>query len=170
MNEEDFMDLVRNTRLSKASRDAARLVFVEGMSQAEAGATCDLSKQRMSAIVATVRRAEQERQTPLASPAAGNELVAAIDASYAFAVKAARDEFGDQVQIGAPTETTRAVGPVVARTDFHLVQSVGRDAVIVHDLAKLDKVPAVGKSVAIQYENGRGVVAEKERQRGVQSR
>lgn len=169
MRDEDFVDLVKNTRLSKASRDAARLVFVDGLSQAEAGATCSLSKQRMSAIVATVRRAEHERQAPIAAMA-GSGLVAAVDASYAFAVKAARDEFGDQVRIAAPAETGRMVGTVIARTDFHLVQSLGRDSVVVHELAKLDRVPAVGKPVSIRYEGGRGVVADRERQRGGQSR
>lgn len=169
MKEEDFVELVKNTRLSKASRDAARLVFVDGLSQAEAGATCNLSKQRMSAIVATVRRAEQDRQAPGAA-VGGSDLVAAVEASYAFAVKAARDELGDQVRIGAPAETVRTVGPVIARTDFHLVQSLGRDSVVVHELAKLDRVPALGKSVAIQYEGGRGAVVDRERQRGGQSR
>lgn len=169
MKEDDFLDLVKDTRLSKASREAARLVFVDGLSQAEAGVKCDLSKQRMSAIVATVRRAEQERQ-PQSSMVGSKDLVAAVDASYAFAVKAARDELGDQVRIGSPVETGRTVGQVIARTDFHLVQSLGRDSVMVHELAKLDRVPTVGQSVAIQYDSGRGVVVDRERQRGGQSR
>lgn len=169
MKEEDFVELVKNTRLSKASRDAARLVFVDELSQVEAGAMYNLSKQRMSAIVATVRRAEQDRQLSGAA-AGGSDLVAAVDASYAFAVKAARDELGDQVRIGTPAEATRTVGLVIARTDFHLVQSLGRDRVMVHELAKLDRVPAAGKSVTIQYERGRGMVIDRERQRGGQSR
>lgn len=170
MKDEDFVELVKNTRLSKASRDAARLVFVDGLSQTEAGATCNLSKQRMSAIVAIVRRAEQDRQVHGAAVGGGSDLVAALDASYAFAVKAARDELGDQVRIGTPAEAARMVGPVIARMDFHLVQSLGRDSVVIHELAKLDRVPAVGKSVAIQYEGGRGVVVDRGRQRGGQSR
>ena len=169
MKEDDFLDLVKDTRLSKASREAARLVFVDGLSQAEAGVQCGQSKQRMSAIVATVRRVEQERQSQSTS-ISGNELVAAVDASYAFAVKAARDELGDQVRIGSPSEQVRTVGPIIARTDFHLVQSLGRDSVMVHELAKLDRVPTVGQSVAIQYDSGRGMVVDRERQRGGQSR
>jgi predicted DNA-binding protein (UPF0251 family) len=161
VKEEDFMELVKNTRLSRTSRDAARLVLVEGLSQTEAATSCNLSKQRINAIVGTVRRAERQAL----GVAGSNALVAAIEASYAFAVKAARDELGDQVRIETPAETTRTVGPVIARTDFHLVQLLGRDSVVIHELAKLDQVPAIGKSAKIQYEGGRGVVIDREQQR-----
>jgi hypothetical protein len=168
MKEKDFEDLVINTRLSKTSRAAARLVFVDGMSQIDAGAIHDLSPQRMNAIVATVRRAEQKCQPSVA--VSGNELVVMVEASYAFAVKTARDELGDQVRIGAPVENSRTIGAIIGRTDFHLVQSVGRNSVMIHDLAKLNRVLPIGKTVAIQYENGHGVVEERTRQQQVQSR
>ncbi|WP_420897405.1 KfrB domain-containing protein [Burkholderia vietnamiensis] len=34
---------------------------------------------------------------------------------------------------------------------------------MIHELAKLDRVPQVGKSVAITYSEGRGVVADRGR-------
>lgn len=173
MNDQEFNELVSRTRLSRASREAARLVFVEGKSQVEAAAAMDLSKQRMNQIVNTIRRVEQERQ-PL-SPAAqgdGKKLLAVLDASYAFALKAAREQLGDEVRIQTPSDDTRMVGPVLSRTDFHLVQSLGRDSVAIHELAKLDRVPAAGRNVSIQYQNGKGVVIDREqdKHRGGQSR
>lgn len=173
MNDQEFNELVNGTRLSRASREAARLVFVEGRSQVEAGAEMNLSKSRMTQIVSVVRRAEQERQQQQPpSLGEGKGLLAVVEASYAFAVKAAREQLGDDVQIQSPRENAKTVGAVLARLDFHLVQSVGRNTVVVHELAKLDRVPGVGRHVAIQYQDGKGAVVdrEQERQRGSRSR
>lgn len=167
MNDQEFNELVRVTRLSSISREAARLVFVEGRKQIEAAAEMGLSKVRMNQIYKTVERLVQEREQR-ATGADSQGLVAAVEASYAFAVKAAREQLGDEVRIQTPGDTGRAVGPVLARTDFHLVQSLGRETVAIHELAKLERVPAVGRNVAIQYEQGRGEVVDRsqERQRG----
>ncbi|KAA0178836.1 hypothetical protein FX016_23170 [Cupriavidus gilardii] len=170
MTEQEFLNLVRGTNLSKTSREAARLVFVEGWSQADAGAEVGLSKQRMTQIVKVVRSAEQKlkddaelallRQSGLSSAALH---VAAVEASYAVAVKAAREALGDDAAIQSPKENGKTVGEVIARTDFHLVQSVGRGAVVVHELAKLDRVPAVGKIVTVDYANARATVIDRAR-------
>jgi hypothetical protein len=156
VKEEEFVEAIKGSKLSKTSREAAYLVLVDGWTQVDAGAHCNLSKQRMSNIIGNIeRRIEQIRATTTVS---GNDQVAVVAASYAFAVKAARDKLGDQVRIRTPAETMRTVGLVIARTDFHLVQSLGRDSVMIHDLANLDRVPTVGEQATIQYQDGHGVV------------
>ncbi len=167
MTEEDFVELLRHTSLRDRARDAARLVYVKGMSKIDAANEMGMSKQRMNSIMESMQKAEQKH--PISMPSI-NEQIGAIDASYAFAVKAARDQLGDQIDIVKPVSQPKMVGMVIARTDFHLVQSLGRGSVAVHELAKLDKVPAVGKSVAIQYENSQGTVVERARERGGHSR
>lgn len=165
MNEQEFDNLVKETRLKSKSREAARLVYVEGMSQSDAGAATGLSPVRMSQIMAVVKKAEADRSQDgslFSSAPAPSSSVDAIKASYAFAVKAARELYGDDVAIRAPGPTDKFVGTVVERTDFHLVQNLGRGAVAVHELASLDRVPARGKSVAIQYKGGAGQVQERD--------
>lgn len=171
MTDQEFNELVRGTRLSSISREAARLVFVEGRKQVEAAAEMGLSKVRMNQIYKTVERLEQEREQRKAPPDSQG-LVAAVEASYAFAVKAAREQLGDEVRIQTPGDAARTVGPIVARTDFHLVQSLGKETVAIHELAKLERVPPLGRNVAIQYEQGRGAVIDRsqERQRGGHAR
>ncbi|KWO88606.1 hypothetical protein WM32_09170 [Burkholderia ubonensis] len=171
MTEAEFADLIRETGLSAASREAARLVFVEEMQQVAAAAAVGISKQRMSQIVKVVRQVEERRaeeaelarlRQGMTSPAVPDSVIA-LEASYAVAVKAAREQYGDDTRILAPSRNGKTVGEVVSRSDFHLVQSAGRGSVVIHELAKLDRVPPVGKSVAIAYSEGRGVVADRGR-------
>ncbi|ONC41642.1 hypothetical protein AQ914_18305 [Burkholderia pseudomallei] len=171
MTEAEFADLIRETGLSAASREAARLVFVEEMQQVAAAAEVGISKQRMSQIVKVVRQVEERRaeEAELARLRQGvvlpavSDSVAALEASYAVAVKAAREQHGDDTRILAPSQNGKTVGEVISRSDFHLAQSTGRGSVVIHELAKLDRVPPVGKSVAITYSEGRGVVADRGR-------
>lgn len=166
MDNQEFNELVGGTRLSKTSREAARLVFVHNKSQVDAAEEMGLSRQRMNQIVNTVRKVEQEKQqADTVAVVEGKTLLAVLDASYAFAVKAAREQLGDDVSIQNPAENARTVGPVLHRTDFHLVQSLGRDTVAVHELAKLDRVPVVGRNVAIQYQAGKGLVVDREQEK-----
>jgi hypothetical protein len=168
MTEQDFADLVRDTKLSQTNREAARLVLVENMKPIDAAAASGISKQRLSQILTVVRTAEEKRteaalleQVRRGGPASISDSVAVIEASYAVAVKTARDLYGDDTLIQIPNPNGRAVGEVVARTDFHVVQAVGRSAVVVHDLAKLDRAPAIGRNVAIDYSKGLGVVSDR---------
>ncbi|MFC0697976.1 KfrB domain-containing protein [Paraburkholderia humisilvae] len=169
MTEAEFAELIRETGLSAVSREAARLVFVEEMQQVAAAAEVGISKQRMNQIVKVVRQADERRMEEaelarlrqgVARPAV-SESVAALEASYAIAVKSAREQHGDDAHIQAPGPNVKTVGEVISRTDFHLVQSTGRGSVVIHELAKLDRVPPVGRSVAITYSDGRGVVADR---------
>ncbi|APA90208.1 transcriptional regulator KorA (plasmid) [Paraburkholderia sprentiae WSM5005] len=162
MTEQDFTDLVRDTKLTQANRDAARLVLVDNMKPVDAAAQSGISKQRLSQILTVVRTAEEKRnESQRAGASAISDSVAAVDASYAVAVKSARDLYGDDTLIQTPNPNGRAVGEIVGRTDFHAVQSVGRSAVVIHDLAKLDRAPAIGRIVAIDYSRGIGVVSDR---------
>ncbi|AVR13932.1 TrfB-related DNA-binding protein [Burkholderia vietnamiensis] len=112
MTEAEFADLIRETGLSAASREAARLVFVEEMQQVAAAAEAGISKQRMNQIVKVVRQVEERRaeEAELARLRQGAVLpsvsgsVAALEASYAVAVKAAREQHGDDTRILAPSQ------------------------------------------------------------------
>lgn len=151
----EFNALAGGTRLSKDSREAARLVFVDGMRQVDAANQMQISSVRMNQIVATIQREQEKQRT------ASGQQVDVLGTSYAVAVKAARDQFGDEVAIQTPADGKRIVGTVAARTDFHMVQHVGKDSVVIHDLAKLDRAPAVGRDVAIEYAGGRGAVVDR---------
>lgn len=155
MDLQEFNTLVGGTRLSKDSREAARLVFVENKSQVEAAQEMSISAVRMNQIYNVVRR-EQEKQRTVVAP-----VIDVLGTSYAIAVKNARDTYGDDVGLSTPADGKRYVGPVVARTDFHLVQHTGKDTVAIHELAKLDRAPAVGRNVAIGYSGGLGSVIDR---------
>ncbi len=170
MSPEDFKAIVSTTRLTTASREAARLVLCEGMKNVDVADICGISEVRISQVLKSVRAAQaklENEQTRRSS----SELVAAYDASYAHAVKISRDRFGDDVAIAAPSVLSRNVGEVTGRTHYHLVQNVGKDKVVIHDLGKLERAPAEGKSVAIEYKQGRGQVVDtsQERTRGGRS-
>lgn len=170
MSPEDFKSIVSTTRLTMTSREAARLVLCEGMNQVDAADRCGLSEVRISQVMKSFRAAQTKLEAEQ-SRRSSSELVAAYDASYAHAVKISRDRFGDEVAIGAPSMLSRNVGEVAARTDYHLVQYVGKEKVVVHDLGKLERAPAEGRNVAIEYKQGRGQVVDtsQERSRGGRS-
>jgi putative DNA primase/helicase len=66
-------------------------------------------------------------------------------------------------------DNKRYVGTVIANTAAHSVQNLGKSIAVAHELAKLDVVPAVGKSARIIYEGSRGkVMAQEERQNSLQ--
>ncbi|MBN3815184.1 hypothetical protein G3N57_00550 [Paraburkholderia sp. Se-20369] len=168
MTEQDFADLVRDTKLNQTNREAARLVLVENMKAIDAAEASGISKQRLSQILTVVRTAEEKRneaalleQARRSGPASISDSISVVEASYAVAVKTARDLYGDDTLIQTPNPNGRAVGEIVGRTDFHAVQAVGRSAVVIHDLAKLDRAPAVGRSVTIDYSKGMGVVSDR---------
>lgn len=166
MSEQDFLKVAAATRLIDRNREAARLHFVEDMTKTEAALEVGIKKQRMTQIVQSFEAAhekilEKARSERSAAPQLGINHVLAINGSYAVAVREARSAFGDEVEIRAPREGDTHLGDVVARTDFHLVQSKGRGTVVIHELAKLDRVPPVGRTVAIEYHNDRATVSER---------
>lgn len=170
MTEQDFLAIAAATRLVDRNREAARLHFVEDMKKSDVALEVGISKARMTQIVHSFEAAQEKmldkaRTERSAAPQLGINHVLAINGSYAVAVREARVAFGDETEIRTPREGESHVGEVVARTDFHLVQSKGRGTVVIHELAKLDRVPTVGKSVAIEYANDRATVTERTKDR-----
>jgi len=60
----------------------------------------------------------------------------------------------------------RYMGPVMMETQYHVIQDVGRQAAVIHDKRDLEKVPAVGQRLAVNYEQGRGQVQERGTNKG----
>ena len=147
---EEFKRAAKQRRLSDTSKEAARMVLVDGVGQSEVAALVGVTSARISQIVATVRE-EHEKLT--------NKQVKTLEADYAIAVNLSRAKLGDSVVIAEADRNNRYVGKILVRTDFYAVQEVGK-GVVIHDLSRLDNVPSVGSSVGITYENGRGLVKE----------
>lgn len=160
----EFEDLASGTRLKDKSWQAALLVYVEGHTQAEAGVSLGLSRVRMSQICDVISR-EIEKKAALESQQQGMVFRTGrlLEESYAIAIKKARDQLGDSADIALPTPNGRYVGKVIERTDYYLVQSLGKDKAVVHDLSKLNRVPPLEKNVKIEYTKGRAQVKDLER-------
>lgn len=55
----------------------------------------------------------------------------------------------------------------IERVDHtHVLQRIGKDRYVLHDLRMLDRLPAVGANLAIRYRSGSGKVTENTRSRG----
>jgi len=96
------------------------------------------------------------------------EHTAVRDALVAEARKIALDH-GDigQVRGADPERKDVYVGPIVASTPSHLIQSTGRNAGVIHERARFGEAPAVGTTVQVGYEGKRAVaVAIRERGAG----
>ncbi|WP_304350859.1 Fic family protein [Comamonas testosteroni] len=50
------------------------------------------------------------------------------------------------------------IGPIIAVTDAHVAQDMGRRQVVLHEVHSLDKVPGLGERMHIQFKGGRGTV------------
>ena len=64
-----------------------------------------------------------------------------------------------------PGENTRHTGPFVEVGSYHAVQSTAKNEVVVHEIAKLDKKPEVGKDVTAQYREGRAQIQDRQQDR-----
>lgn len=163
---EEFQAAARGTQLSDVSREAARLVLVDGMQQKEAGIRMGMREPRVSIVVSRIWKEHESRSHEL------KEKVGLVEADFDFAVRALRQSLGDTARIQPAEPDTRYAGTVVDRSAFFLFQDLGRNTVVAHKLSQLDVVPAVGDRVTIAYgADGRGVVAQpKERSRSGHSR
>lgn len=163
MEEQDFLAAVARTKMTADNREAARLVLVEGLSQVQVVDMTGKTKQRISAIVGTVERAHADM---VAERAASVSEVDALSASFALCVKGARDALGDGAIVRPAGEDGKYVGQVVAKTSLHIAQETGRGTVVIHDLAKLDTVPALHQAVSIELRKGFGQVQTLQKERG----
>lgn len=95
------------------------------------------------------------------APKANLSLAVREVQSWEEASAIAREKVGDSAQ--RPNVTIgRYTGPVVAVTELHVVQDLGRGAAMVHDKRALDKIPMPGERLAIAYRSGRGEVTVRE--------
>lgn len=103
------------------------------------------------------KRIAQARALEAEQGAIGDALGGAW--SMAEAKQAAARDY-ETVSI-ANKETGRYMGPVVVETQYHVVQDVGRQAAVIHDKRDLERMPAVGQRLAVNYEQGRGQVQDR---------
>lgn len=54
----------------------------------------------------------------------------------------------------------RYVGQVVAATEFHVAQDIGRKNAVIHDVRSLSEQPRVGDMLDIQFRNGKGQISK----------
>lgn len=151
MNEDEFNQIANKTRLSAKSRKAAHMVLVEGMRQVNVCQETGIVPSQLSRVLTVLERENKTNKAAnLTLP--NTENVLAI--SRAEAVKAARDLQGDSVLVRNAPDNGKSLGKVLLKTDYHLVQDLGHDEVMVHELSKIDRSPAVGNSVEFMYRNG----------------
>lgn len=103
------------------------------------------------------KRIEQARKSEAAQNVSRGDL--AGECSMAEAKQAAKRDY-ETVTV-ANKDKSRYMGQVVMETQYHVVQDVGRQAAVIHDKRDLEKVPAVGQRLAVNYEQGRGQVQDR---------
>lgn len=52
------------------------------------------------------------------------------------------------------------MGKIVATSDLHVAQDIGRRNIVIHDKRDLDKAPSVDDRLTVKYKGGRGVVTD----------
>jgi hypothetical protein len=166
MDAKTFDQVVKNTRHAPASIEAARLVLVDGVRPSEAAAKTGALPAHVSRTTRNILEAERKQR---AASGLTPELVTvekSLNASYTLAVQTAREKMGQGTVLSAAEPGHQYIGTSIAQTDMHLVQDVGRGQLVIHELAKLERVPVLGASLDIRY--GRelmrpALVSERER-------
>ena len=96
-------------------------------------------------------------KAPSPSPIQEKSLVARFEASYRAFLDWIKGKNG--VVVDLDTQQSDHFGPVVQLDDLHAVQSTGRGRYAVHELGKLDQVPALNDSrTEVHYRGGVGQV------------
>ncbi|MCW3587412.1 KfrB domain-containing protein [Burkholderia cenocepacia] len=151
MDAKTFEQVVKGTNFAPASIEAARLVLVDGVRPGEAASRTGALPAHVSRTTKNIR----ERERKLNEAAALKPELAAIEkslnASYTLAVHTAREKMGTGTELRAAEPGKQYVGTSVVQTDMHLVQDVGRGQLVIHELAKLERVPMLGASLEIRY-------------------
>lgn len=159
MDPEEFDDLVRGTNLGERSIQAARRVMVDGIKPVRVFEETGVHEQQISR---TVKLLEKRQATKAASQQVMVDSPLAV--SRALAVKQLRDLEGDNAEVKVPRSDELTMGQVLLRTDHHLVQAIGKGRFMLHELARLERVPAVGKSVTLQYRGGMAQLVDADRE------
>jgi hypothetical protein len=86
-----------------------------------------------------------------------------LNAAHSFV----REALGETGKLrGAETQAGNYCGEIIGETKHHIVQQLTGKSSVAHPKQLLDRQPAVGDTVRINYSNGKGVVSEV-RQRAV---
>jgi hypothetical protein len=147
-----FEEAIKGTRHAPASVAAARLVLVDGLRPVDASAQTGASVQHISRTTKAIL--EASRKAMVESSGLSTELAIVekrLSASYTQAVQAAREKMGVNSVLSAPDLGGQYLGAVVFRNEMHVVQDVGRGQMVIHELAKLERVPLVGSTLEIRY-------------------
>ncbi|MCD5327948.1 TrfB-related DNA-binding protein [Chromobacterium piscinae] len=152
MNEHTFNEVVKHTRLSDKQIEAAKLVLVEGKRPGEAAESVGTFPQQVSRSTKKVLEVEQELLRAGKLQSTGHQaLEKALDVSYTLAVQQARERCGEGGIISIAEPNRQYVGEIVSKSDMHVVQNVGRDQLVIHESAKLERVPTLGSTMDIRY-------------------
>ncbi len=160
MDAEEFEALVRETRLGERSINAARRVLVDGVKPVRVCEETGLHDQQLSRTIKLLEQRQGMRVVAQQAVMMDNPLAV----SRALAVKQLRDMEGDNAEVKVPRLDEKTIGKVLLRTDHHLVQSIGKGTFMLHELARLERVPAVGKSVVLQYRGGMAQLVDSDRE------
>lgn len=154
MKESEFNEAVAKTRLSKNNREAARRVLVDGERHVDVCAATGV----LSSVLARATGVLEREAAKIREQAAKDHgmVVSGIEASRAVAVKEIRDLLGEQILVRNAPENGLCSGKVLVKTEYHVVQDLLKGQVMVHELAKLDRVPKIGGVSQIRYEGGFG--------------
>lgn len=154
MDAETFDEVVgSNRRFAPSSIAAARMVLVDGMRPGEAAAKTGALPAHVSRTTKKIVEAEREWQAKNGTSAdVVSSVEKSLNASYTLAVLTARERMGAESTVLSAAEPGREYdGTTVAQTDMHLVQNVGRGQLVIHELAKLERVPSLGANLTIRY-------------------
>lgn len=113
----------------------------------------------------TPQEAPKSQTLPTPLPEPEKPLLERLEASYRAFLAWIKGQGGVQESVGP---ATRHYGPVVRLDDLHAVQSTGRGRFAVHQLDRLDKLPALDDPrMEIRYLDGNGTVTGKEAGKGI---
>lgn len=142
-----IVNLGREKALAAAIKHGAKAVFP--VFNSLEGRPTDFNDLHVREGLAAVRK-QVGRAMMLAQPEVSQAQSTALDV--------ARAAIGTEATVQPANDNRWYVGVVVGNTASQAVQNVGRATAIAHDLDKLDKVPAIGKSARIAYTEGKGHV------------
>lgn len=154
MKESEFNEAAAKTKLSKGNREAARRVLVGGERQVDVRDDTGVLLSVLGRAIAVLEREAAKIREQAAKD--HGMVVSGIEASRAVAVKEIRDLLGEQILVRNAPENGLCAGKVLVKTDYHVVQDLLKGQVMVHELAKLDRVPEIGKVCHLRYEGGFG--------------
>lgn len=88
-------------------------------------------------------------------------LAQSMERSRETAAELAKQQLGNGVTVKEPGANTRHTGEVLGVSGYHAAQATGKNTAVVHEVKNLDKRPAPGQVATIQYQDGRGKVADR---------